>query len=153
MKIYIFGGPASGKSVLARELGKRLSLSVFSMDSLVFENGIKLPENEMYKRLREVTRRKNWIVEGSFLGWSDFILEECDVVIHVKVNLLIAFIRIWKRHIKKKTRFSFLSTVRLSIKTLPAYYKGWVAEYLNKHGAGRVVKIGNIPAEAVIRLL
>ena len=41
MKIRIFGGIASGKSTLAKKLGKKLNIPVYSTDDFVYTKDFK----------------------------------------------------------------------------------------------------------------
>lgn len=143
-KIYIFGGPGTGKTIFAQILGQSLGIDVIYLDKIMYENGAKRDEKEMYKLLRsEIDKRKEWIVEGACLGWSDFLFEEVDLVIQLTVNPLVALFRILKRHFRRKnSNFSFRSTLRLCFKTLPAYYSKEIMDYPQRQGA-KVLRISH----------
>jgi adenylate kinase family enzyme len=100
-RIHIYGGPGSGKTRLALELGERLGLPVHHLDEVARVGGghgqVRSPE-EREQLLREILGSDAWITEGVHLLWTDPILERADVVIWLDyVSRLRATRRIVKR--------------------------------------------------------
>jgi adenylate kinase family enzyme len=82
-RIHIIGGPASGKTELARQLGARLGAPIYELDKIAFE-GRNFDRRPLLARVTDVNgiaAGTTWITEGMFLGWSDPLLERADVII------------------------------------------------------------------------
>jgi len=139
-KIYLFGGPGFGKTTIAEKLSADLGYKLISLDEIMFENGHKVEEKTMIRKLKRAIRNESvWLVEGGCLGWSDFLFKEADLVIMLKVSPITALFRILKRYLHNK-KFGFRSTLKLCFKTLPAYFDKKVAEYPYKARAKKVIE-------------
>jgi adenylate kinase family enzyme len=82
-RIHIIGGPAAGKSTLARNLGYALDLPVHELDRLAFE-GRDFHEQPLERRvaaMREIAASPRWVTEGIFVGWTEPLCREADVII------------------------------------------------------------------------
>lgn len=82
-RIHIIGGPASGKSTLARWIGPSLGIPVYDLDKIAFE-GLEFAERPISARLADVNsilNQPNWITEGIFLGWTEGLLQSADVIV------------------------------------------------------------------------
>ena len=64
-RIMIIGGPGSGKTWLARRLGDKLDLPVFSVDDAVWDpDGVMRPADDIDTLVRGLAARDKWIIEG-----------------------------------------------------------------------------------------
>lgn len=64
-RIMIIGGPGSGKTWLARRLGARLDLPVFSVDDAVWDpDGVMRPADDIDTLVRDWAIEDRWIIEG-----------------------------------------------------------------------------------------
>ncbi|MDQ1532582.1 MAG: hypothetical protein QOF28_343 [Actinomycetota bacterium] len=82
-RVHIIGGPAVGKSTLARNLGTALDLPVHELDHLAFE-GRDFHEQPLARRVaavREIAASPRWVTEGIFVGWTEPLFKEADVII------------------------------------------------------------------------
>jgi adenylate kinase family enzyme len=82
-RIHIIGGPGSGKTTLARQLGPCLGLPVYHLDEVAFE-GHDFTKRPLAARLADVcliAAQSNWITEGIFLGWTDDLLRAADMIV------------------------------------------------------------------------
>lgn len=82
-RIHIIGGPGSGKTVLARRLGTALNIPVYELDKVAFE-GPNVDNRPLAARLADVhdiAKQPAWVTEGIFLGWTDELLRNADVII------------------------------------------------------------------------
>jgi hypothetical protein len=83
IRIHIIGGPAAGKSTLARRLGAVLDLPVHELDKIAFE-GRDFQEQPLARRVaavREIAASPRWVTEGIFLDWTDPLLKKAEVII------------------------------------------------------------------------
>src|SRR5262245_38846879 len=82
-RIHIIGGPASGKTELARQLGKYFGTPVYELDKIAFQgrNFERRPLDARTNDVNGIASSAAWITEGMFLGWSQPLLEQADAII------------------------------------------------------------------------
>lgn len=85
MKIYIFGGPGSGKTTIARKLSNEFNIPFFELDKLLYkvvdEKNKKIEEEKRKLIIKYFIKKDNWITEGVYRqDWLDLILKEADFV-------------------------------------------------------------------------
>jgi adenylate kinase family enzyme len=81
-RIAIIGSGGAGKSVFARELGRRLGLPVIHLDVLFFHPGwVETPHEEWRARQKELVAGGAWIIDGNHAPTMDVRLEAADTVI------------------------------------------------------------------------
>lgn len=140
-KIFIFGGPAVGKTTFAKKLSDKTGYQLISIDEIMYKNNVKQQETKMKRGLKKkLVGNQTWIVEGSTIGWSDVLFKEADLVIIMRSSRIRCFYRIIKRHFKEK-KFSLFSTLRLCIKIMPEYNKEYIIKYPKKVGARNILEI------------
>ena len=102
MKIRIFGDIASGKTTLAKKLGKELGASVFSTDNFVYKKKYvtKRSPKERALLVNQAIKKKNWVVEGVHHSeWISSAAQKADIIIVFQVPLRKLVYRIIKRTI------------------------------------------------------
>jgi adenylate kinase family enzyme len=121
MRIYITGSSGAGKSTYAKKLSKEFNIPMYRTDDLY--NSI---EERMFT-LEEIEKRipinSDWIIEGAY--YIPKYIRIADKVIYIKVGKLKTVSRISGRWFKEKeirSKFSFLSTLRLVYTTLRDIY-------------------------------
>lgn len=67
-RIAIVGNSGSGKTVLARRLGKIVRAPATSLDLLHWHNGEKRDEAEATRMVADLAKQPAWIIEGVY-GW------------------------------------------------------------------------------------
>ena len=97
MRIDIVGPPASGKSTLAMEISRKLSIPHIHLDRFWFENGgrqsrLTTPNIEQVReRIREKTleaiKDEAWVSDGTYLHIQDEVVNRADVLIFLDVPL------------------------------------------------------------------
>jgi hypothetical protein len=98
-RIHVLGGEATGKTTLAREIGRRLEAPVHSLDAVAwivlgesefqvfdpdYQPSAKVaprPVAERIRILRELAAAPSWVTEGKHLGWTSELLEEADLIV------------------------------------------------------------------------
>jgi adenylate kinase family enzyme len=102
-KIAIIGSPGSGKSTLADNLGKLLDIEVFFLDRYFWQSGGKeMPRVDRIEILKDLVRKEQWIIEGTYLSSSEPRLNTADTIIFLDILFLLCLKRIIHRHIKYK---------------------------------------------------
>lgn len=86
-RILIIGCPGSGKSRLARELGRQLGIPVIHLDQLWWkENWQNVTMEEFDSRLAMALNMNQWIIDGNYSRTMEARLEKCDTVIYLDFN-------------------------------------------------------------------
>ena len=82
MRIHVIGGPGSGKTTLAREIGAYLGIEVHELDQIAFTgpNYAERPLPERMADIHLIAHRPAWITEGLFL-WTDELLAHADIIV------------------------------------------------------------------------
>ncbi len=102
-KIAIFGGPGTGKTVLARELAARLDLPHTQLDEILFTPDGTLGLDEFRARAAAVTDGDRWIVEGNFAKLADVTWHRADVLVWLDYRLSLIMWRIVTRSLRQLT--------------------------------------------------
>jgi hypothetical protein len=83
-RVHIIGGPGSGKTSLAREIGALTHLPVHHLDDVARIGGGDGPVRDAVERdqlVAAILATDGWVTEGVHLGWTDPILQQADLVI------------------------------------------------------------------------
>lgn len=103
IRIHIIGGSGSGKSCIAALLSDKLRIPHYDLDDIFWDHqsneyGVKAPEDERDRRLREIISFDSWIVEGVFRSWVEPSFAAADKFVVLLTPLSIQEERIWKRY-------------------------------------------------------
>lgn len=107
MRIYVVGGPGSGKTRLATALSRDCGAPLLELDGLyarLFEHdaegGIAAAAHHLRERLvAEYVSRDAWVIEGSMPGFLDAFAQASDLVVWCDVPFLVAATRMVRRHV------------------------------------------------------
>lgn len=83
-RVYVCGGPGSGKTTFARALAARIDVPVESLDEIARAGGGRGPETSAEERAQSVQRilaTPRWIAEGVQLGWTQPLIDAADAVV------------------------------------------------------------------------
>lgn len=97
-KIMIIGCGGAGKSTLARELGKRLSLEVVHLDQLYWKANWVPQEKENWEQIvTDLSNQASWVLDGNYGGTMDIRLEKADTIIFLDRSKWLCIYRVLKR--------------------------------------------------------
>ncbi len=106
-RIWIFGGIASGKTTLAKEISKILKIDYYTTDDIAYKDnkGIKFNEKERDAKLKKIAKRNEWVIEGTHKRkWILPAFKKTDLVILLQFPRIILIKRIILRYIKRKRK-------------------------------------------------
>ena len=107
MKIHIIGGSGTGKSYVSERISKLYQIPHFDLDNIYWDNeaityGAKMPIEKRTKKLCEILKNNNWIIEGVFYDWLNDSFALADYIFILKVNPIVYNYRIIRRFIRRK---------------------------------------------------
>ncbi len=139
MKILVTGNSGSGKSTLGKYLSEKYNIPLYGLDKIVWkENWKTTSKEERVKLIREVTSKKNWIIDGV----SKEALKEADIVYFLNLPHYKCILNIIKRFLKNgfKTRndlppncpeyLGVLKAIKISF-LYEKTTKDWIVDNLN----------------------
>lgn len=106
-KIMIIGPGGAGKSTLARELNKRLKLSIYHLDLYFWKPGwVESSDEEWLRKQKKIIDNQQWIIDGNYEESIDLRLDACDTVIFLNFPRMVCLYRVYKRYFqyRGKTR-------------------------------------------------
>lgn len=98
-KIAIVGPRGSGKTTISDQLSRELSLPVFHMDEIVWdENWNEYPKDEYISKHSDLISKSEWLIEGYINNMMLDRLEKADLVVYLNYSRLICSIRLLRRY-------------------------------------------------------
>ncbi|WP_430787510.1 topology modulation protein [Virgibacillus flavescens] len=100
-RIMVMGVSAGvGKSTFARELGKKLGISVCHLDTLFWKPGwVQASLEEFAAGQQEIVKKDKWIMEGNYSNTTEIRAEMADTIIYLELPLRVCLYRVLKRWI------------------------------------------------------
>lgn len=82
-RIHVIGGPGSGKTTLAREIGTYLGVKTYELDQIAFtgQDYQERPFSDRVADLHQIAERPAWITEGFFVQWTDELLARANIIV------------------------------------------------------------------------
>ncbi|MDQ0316157.1 hypothetical protein [Amorphus orientalis] len=97
-RIMIVGGPGSGKTWLARQLGLRHELPVYSVDEEVWDrNGALRAPEDIDARVRRLAAQDRWIIEGGNSRTYADRIQRADAIIRLSPPIWLRLYRVLRR--------------------------------------------------------
>lgn len=155
-KIMLIGSGGSGKSSLARQLGRILRIEVFHLDAIFWNPGwVGTPRDVQQRVQKELTSRESWIIDGNYSSTIDIRLQAADTIIFFDLSKWLCLYRVLKRRIQyhKKKRMDMAEGCeeRLDLQFLkwvwkfPEQQRPQILEKLNRLSQEKEIIILNSP--------
>jgi adenylate kinase family enzyme len=104
-KIIIIGSGGSGKSTMARQLGKNLKRNVYHLDVLFWKpNWVGVSKEEQKKVQNELVKEEEWIIDGNYGGTMEIRINAADTIIFLDISRTICIFRAFKRMLQYRNR-------------------------------------------------
>ena len=87
-KIYIIGPEGAGKSTTAETISKKLRIKHYDLDNVVWSRryDIKRSHEARLKILKTIVKKKKWVIEGIFGGWTEPAFKNADLVVMLNLD-------------------------------------------------------------------
>lgn len=102
-KISIIGGPGTGKSTLANNLGKELKLPVYHLDGIHHLEDWKIRDKEERdKIILDIVNQSKWVIDGTYKTTLEERLQKSDMIIFLSYSTIARLKGIFSRYFKIK---------------------------------------------------
>ena len=97
-RIAIFGRPGSGKSVLAKSLGKALDIPLYHLDCYYYGANWTVRDKTVFLQWQQqIIDQDKWILDGNCLDSLEMRFSRADVAIYFNRSKCLCYWRICKR--------------------------------------------------------
>lgn len=106
-RVSIIGPSGSGKSFLAKELGRLFNLPVYHIDLHFWQRGWQKPPDKdaWLLEIENETKKESWIIDGTYLDTLENRFNRSDLVIYLNLETEICIESAIKRHLLKRDDF------------------------------------------------
>ena len=102
-KIAIIGGPGTGKSTLAKNLGKEMKLPVYHIDGIHhLKNWEIRPTQERDAIVSEKVKEPKWVIDGTYKATLEERVINADLIIFLDYSTIAKLKGIISRYFKNK---------------------------------------------------
>lgn len=99
-KIAIIGPRGSGKTTISNQLSRELSLPVFHMDEIMWnENWENTPKSVYIQEHKDILKKDKWIIDGCINEEMEDRLTSADLVIYIDYPVVITTLRFVRRYL------------------------------------------------------
>lgn len=101
----IIGSGGAGKSTLARELGAKLDIEVYHLDTLLWEpHWHQVPREQQRAIQNEIVQKEEWIIDGNYGGTMDIRFQAANTIIFMDISRIICVYRAIKRSFQYRNK-------------------------------------------------
>lgn len=121
-RVYICGGPGTGKTTFATRLAERTGAPIHHLDDIARAGGGRGPETSDAARAAAVAAilaTPRWIVEGVHLGWTAPLIDAADTVV-------------WLDHVPPRAS---------SVRIVRRFVAGAVSEFRQRKGRQKFLRV------------
>ena len=102
-KIAVIGGSGTGKSTLAKNLGKILNLPVYHIDAMHhLENWVSRDKDERDRMILEKANKPKWVIDGTYKATLEERVKKADMIIFLDYSTIARLKGILGRYFKDK---------------------------------------------------
>lgn len=101
-KVLLIGSPGVGKTTLAPLLAQKYHIPLIHLDKLyhdekLWSKDLKIKRSQWRKRIKELTAKEEWLMDGNYTSTLDVRIPPSDLVIFLDYKTRIAVYRAIKR--------------------------------------------------------
>lgn len=127
-KAIIIGSPGAGKSTFARKLHAKTNLPLYYLDMLWHKaDKTNISQEEFDKRLREITEKDEWIIDGNYSRTLEMRLQVCDTVFFLDFPTEVCLAGVESRISKKRVDMPWVET------EFDAEFRQWIVDFPKTH--------------------
>lgn len=102
-KILVIGPGGAGKSTFSKKLSKILNIPVYHLDSIYWlPNWEHLEREEFIKKVRVITSKDEWIIDGNYSGSLEERVPLADIIIFLDFNITFCVFSATRRMLRSK---------------------------------------------------
>ena len=102
-KIAVIGGSGTGKSTLAKNMGKIFNLPVYHIDAMHhLENWVPRDKDERDRMILEKANKPKWVIDGTYKGTLEERVKKADMIIFLDYSTIARLKGILGRYFKDK---------------------------------------------------
>ena len=102
MRLWIFGAPGSGKSVLARLLADARGVPFCHLDDLFWRpDWVIAPEADFLHNTRAIAETESWIIDGNCSASAPILSERASAVLWLDLPFRVTYSRVLRRTIAR----------------------------------------------------
>ena len=102
-RISVIGGPGTGKSTLANNIGKELNLPIYHLDAIHHLENWKVRDSvERDKIILEKIEGERWIIDGTYKSTLEARVKKSDMVIFLNYSTIARVRSVLSRYFKNK---------------------------------------------------
>ena len=102
-KISVIGGPGTGKSTLANNIGKEINLPIYHIDAIHhLENWKVRDSEERDKIILEIINREKWVIDGTYKATLEARVKKSDMIIFLNYSTSARVRGVLSRYLKNK---------------------------------------------------
>ena len=102
-RISVIGGPGTGKSTLANNIGKELNLPIYHLDAIHHLENWKVRDSvERDKIILEKIEEERWVIDGTYKSTLEARVKKSDMVIFLNYSTIARVRSVLSRYFKNK---------------------------------------------------
>jgi adenylate kinase family enzyme len=150
-RIVIIGSGGAGKTSLALDLGKKLSIPVHHLDAIFWRRDWKPVERREFEAAqRDLMTAPAWVIDGNYGGTMEFRLAAADTIIFMDLPRVTCLWGALKRRIQQRSRPDKIAENR---ERLTIEYLLWIWKYRSTRRPGILKRLEDLRDEKTIIIL